>query len=80
MQSLYWTLENYIFETLSSATFHNNINLKLFNGISIDCSYKPGKEIVHPKSGKLSESKAKIWAKPKITRYYNRKLNRYFDI
>ena len=27
----------------------------------------------------LFETNAKIWAKPRITRYYNRKLNGYFD-
>lgn len=77
MQSLYWTLENYVFETLSSATSTENIDLKLFNGISIDCSYKNEKEMIHPENGELFVTNAKIWAKPKITRYYNRKLNRY---
>ena len=79
MQSAYWTLENYIFETLSSATPTEKIELKLFNGISINCEYKHSKEMLHPESGYLFETNNKIWAKPKITRYYNRKLNGYFD-
>ena len=79
VQSLYWTLENYIFEKLSSATSTENVEIKLFNGISIDCSYKNVREMKHPESGELFESNAKIWAKPKITRHYNRKLNGYFD-
>ena len=79
VQSLYWTLENYIFEALSSATSTEKIELKLFNGLSIDCEYKQGKEMIHPESGNLFETNAKIWAKPRITRYYNRKLNGYFD-
>lgn len=78
VQSLYWTLENYIFEMLSSATPTESVNLKLFNGISIDCEYRSEKEMIHPESGELFESNARIWAKPKITRHYNRKLNGYF--
>ena len=79
LQSIYWTLENYIFEMLSSATPTEKIELKLFNGISIDCEYKHSKKMIHPESGDLFETNAKIWAKPRITRYYNRKLNGYFD-
>lgn len=33
----------------------------------------------HPESGDLFKTNAKIWAKPKITIYYNRKLNGYFE-
>lgn len=79
LQSAYWTLENYIFETLSSATPTEKIELKLFNGLTIDCEYKKEKEMKHPESGDLFKTNAKIWAKPKITRYYNRKLNGYFE-
>ena len=79
VRSLYCTLENYIFEILASATSAQKIELKLFNGISIDCQYKSEKEIIHPMYGKSFETNAKIWAKPKITRYYNRKLNVYFE-
>lgn len=79
VQSLYWTLENYIFEKLSSATSTDDINLKLFNGISINCTYKNKKEMNHPETGESFETDSKIWAKPKITRHYNRKLNGYFD-
>ena len=57
LQSAYWTLENYIFETLSSATPTEKIELKLFNGISIDCEYKHSKEMIHPESGDLFETK-----------------------
>lgn len=79
VQSLYLSLENYIFELLSLAASAERVDLKLFNGISIDCSYKKGKKMIHPETGELFETNAKIWAKPKITRYYNRKLNGYFN-
>lgn len=75
VRSLYNTLENYIFELLSSAASDKKIELKLFNGFIIDCEYQGEREMLHPGYGRLFETEAKIWAKPKITRYYNRKLN-----
>ena len=79
VQSLYLTLENYIFEMLSSATPTEDVDLKLFNGININCSHKKEKEMKHPETGEAFRTEDKIWAKPKITRYYNRKLNGYYD-
>lgn len=79
VQSIYMTLENYIFELLSLASSVDKVELKLFNGISIDCSYRSEKKMIHPETGELFETTAKIWAKPKITRYYNRRLNGYFN-
>ncbi len=79
MQSLYKTLENYIFENLSSATPTNDIDIKLFNGISIDCTYQDKREMIHPETGERFETNEKIWARPRVTRYYNRKLNGYFE-
>ncbi len=78
-QSVYLTLENYIFELLSLASSVDKVSLKLFNGISIDCSYKGEKKMIHPETGELFETSPKIWARPKITRYYNRRLNGYFN-
>ena len=78
MRSIYQTLENYIFDSLSNADQNKNINLQLFNGISIESSYIKEKEVKHPKTGKIFLTGSKIWAKPKITRHYNRKLNNYF--
>ena len=79
VRSLYLTLEKYIFEILSLASSVDKVDLKLFNGISIDCSYKGEKKMIHPETGELFETTAKILAKPKITRYYNRRLNGYFN-
>ena len=31
--------------------------------------------MIHPETGDIFETQDKIWARPKITRYYNRKLN-----
>lgn len=78
LQSIYKTLENYIFENLSSTTPTKNVEIKLFNGISIESTYHKSKEMIHPETGEIFETQDKIWAKPKITRYYNRKLNEKF--
>jgi hypothetical protein len=79
MQSIYKTLEKYIFENLSSTTPTENTEIKVFSGLSIDCTYQKAKEMIHPETGELFETEDNIWAKPKLTRYYNRKLNGYFD-
>jgi hypothetical protein len=79
MQSIYKTLEKYIFENLSSTTPTDEVEIKLLSGLSIDCKYQKGKDMIHPETGEMFYTEDKIWAKPHITRYYNRKLNCYFD-
>lgn len=76
MQSIFKTLEKYIFENLSSTTPTENTTVKLLDGLSLECNYIPERE-VHTYDDIIC--KPRIWVKPKVTRYYNRKLNRYFD-
>ena len=68
--------EKCIFAYLSSTTPTDNTVVKILDGLSLECKYIPEKEI-HTYDNIQCESK--IWTKPKITRYYNRKLNGYFD-
>lgn len=68
--------EKSIFAYLSSTTPTDNTVVKILDGLSLECKYIPEKEI-HTYDNIQCESK--IWTKPKITRYYNRKLNGYFD-
>lgn len=68
--------EDIIFDYLSSTTQSENTLIKLMDGLSLECNYIPEKEI-HTYDDIVC--KPRIWAKPKITRYYNRKINRYFD-
>ncbi|MCM1185243.1 MAG: hypothetical protein NC251_12610 [Lachnoclostridium sp.] len=68
--------ENIIFDYLSSTAPTENKSVKLLDGLTLECNYVPEKEM-HTYDDIVC--KPRIWAKAKITRYYNRKLNRYFE-
>ena len=69
-------MEKCVFAYLSSTTPTENTVVKLLDGLSLECEYIPEHEIHTYENIKCEP---KIWAKPKITRYYNRKLNNYFN-
>lgn len=75
VREIFKSAEDIIFDYLSSATPSEKIIIKPLDGLSLECNYIPEKEI-HTYDDILCKSK--IWVKPKITRYYNRKLNGYF--
>lgn len=64
--------ENCVFDYLSSTTPTDNTVVKLLKGLSIECQYIPEKEI-HTYDDIVC--KERIWATPKLSRYYNKKLN-----
>ena len=76
VREIFKSAEDIIFDHLSSTTPSENIIIKLLDGLSLECNYVPEKEI-HTYDDIVC--KPRIWSKPKITRYYNRKLNGYFD-
>ena len=76
VREIFKSAEDIIFDHLSSTTPSENTVIKLLDGLSLECNYVPEKEI-HTYDDIIC--KPRIWSKPKITRYYNRKLNRYFD-
>ena len=76
VREIFKSAENIIFDHLSSTTPSENTIIKLLDGLSLECNYVPEKEI-HTYDDIVC--KPRIWSKPKITRYYNRKLNGYFD-
>ena len=76
VREIFKSAEDIIFDHLSSTTPSENTIIKLLDGLSLECNYVPEKEI-HTYDDIIC--KPRIWSKPKITRYYNRKLNRYFD-
>ena len=76
VREIFKSAEDIIFDHLSSTTPSENTIIKLLDGLSLECNYVPEKEI-HTYDDIVC--KPKIWSKPKITRYYNRKLNGYFD-
>ena len=76
VREIFKSAEDIIFDHLSSTTPSENTVIKLLDGLSLECNYVPEKEI-HTYDD--ITCKPRIWAKPKITRYYNRKLTGYFD-
>ena len=76
VRDIFKSAEDIIFDYLSSTTPSEKKVIKLLDGLSLECNYIPEKEI-HTYDDIIC--KPKIWTKPKITRYYNRKLNGYFD-
>ena len=76
VRDIFKSVEDIIFDHLSSTTPSEKRVIKLLDGLSLECNYIPEKEI-HTYDDIVC--KPRIWVKPKITRYYNRKLNGYFD-
>lgn len=76
IRKIFKSAEHVIFDYLSSTTPTENIIVKLLDGLSLECSYIPEKEI-HTYDHIIC--KPRIWTKPKITRYYNKKLNKHFE-
>lgn len=76
VRKIFKSAEDIIFSCLSSTTPSENIIIKLLDGLILECSYIPEKEI-HTFDDIIC--RPRIWTKPKITRYYNRKLNNYFQ-
>lgn len=76
VRKIFKTAEDIIFDCLSSTTSSEQTVIKLMDGLSLECSYIPEKTI-HTYGDIIC--KPRIWTKPKITRYYNRKLNGYFE-
>ena len=76
VREVFKSAEDIIFDHLSSTTPSENTIIKVLDGLSLECNYIPEKEI-HTYDDIIC--KPRIWSKPKITRYYNRKLNGYFD-
>lgn len=76
VRKIFESAEKIVFDYLSSTTSSESIIVKLIDGLSLECNYVPEKEI-HTYDDIVC--KPRIWVKPRITRYYNRKLNGYFD-
>lgn len=74
VRNVFNATEKLLFDYLSSTSPTENVVVKILDGLSVECKYCPEKEI---NTFDNIISKSKIWAKPKITRYYNKKLNGY---
>lgn len=76
VRKVFKSAEGIVFDYLSSTTQSDKKIVKLLDGLSLECKYVPEKEI-HTYNDIVC--KPRIWARSKITRYYNRKLNGYFE-
>ena len=75
VKEIYNTLENLIFDILSSVNEDRDVDIRLFEGISLDGIYVPAKEKKNNLTGKTSLVESKIKPKFNITRSYVEKLN-----
>lgn len=75
IKSVYNSLENTIFDLLSSTDKKQNVHIKLFEGISIEGKYIPEKTKKNNLTGKVGFVESKIKPKFNITRSYCEKLN-----
>ena len=75
VKTMYNTLENAIFDILSSVETNGNICIRLFEGISLDGIYIPKKIKKNNLTGKETVVEGKIKPKFNITRSYCEKLN-----
>lgn len=74
-KDFYNTLENVIFDMLSSVNNKQDICIKLFEGISLDGTYVEEKTKKNNLTGKVNLVHSKIKPKFNITRSYCEKLN-----
>lgn len=72
VRQIFKSAEDVIFQCLSSTTPSENTIVKLLDGLSLECNYIPEKRI-HTYDDIVC--RPRIRARPRVTRYYNRKLN-----
>jgi nucleoid DNA-binding protein len=75
VKAMYNALEQIIFTALSSVDATEDINIRLFEGISLDGVYIPEKTKQNNLTGKVNLVESKIKPKFNITRSYCEKLN-----
>lgn len=68
------TLEEDIFEILSSADKDKDVTIRLFEGISLESTYLPYRDLKNNLTGEEIVASEKVKAKANITRYYCDKL------
>ena len=75
VKEIYNSLEKLIFDILSSVNEDRDVDIRLFEGISLEGFYVPAKEKKNNLTGKTSIVNSKIKPKFNITRSYIEKLN-----
>ena len=75
VKEIYNSLEKLVFDILSSVNEDRDVDIRLFEGISLDGIYIPAKEKKNNLTGKTSLVDSKIKPKFNVTRSYIEKLN-----
>ena len=75
VRDFYNSLENFIFNILSSVETNGDISIRLFEGISLDGIYVSEKTKKNNLTGEVNTVKSKIKPRVNITRSYCEKLN-----
>lgn len=76
VRKVFKATEKCIFDYLSSTTPAENTVVKVLDGLRLEGAYIPKHEI---NTYEHINCEPRIKVKSKVTRYYNRKLNGYFD-
>ncbi|QNM06072.1 hypothetical protein [Qiania dongpingensis] len=74
VRSIFDSMEQLVVEYLSSTHPQQDMTLKLFKGLSLECTYIPAK-VINKGMFQSLKSSPKIKAKASISRYFNQKLN-----
>ena len=75
IRDIYNLLENSIFDYLHSVNSEQDVSIRLFEGISLDCEYIPEKKKKNNLTGKMIFVESKVKPRFNITRNYCEKLN-----
>lgn len=75
VRDFYNSLENRIFNTLSSVSVNEDISIRLFEGISLDGIYVSEKTKKNNLTGEVNRVESKIKPRFNVTRSYCEKLN-----
>lgn len=75
VREIYNTLEDIVFNALSSVNEGRDVCIRLFEGISLDGKYIPEKAKKNNLTGQVSLVESKVKPKFNITRSYCEKLN-----
>lgn len=75
VREIYNALEDIIFDILSSVNEDRDVDIRLFEGVSLDGVYVPAKEKKNNLTGEIKFVDGKIKPKFNITRSYVEKLN-----
>lgn len=73
-RSIYDTMEEKVRFMLSQANEHEDVKLKLFEGIALECKFIPEKVRKNNLTGEMITAKSKRKVKGKVTKNYLEKL------